>query len=122
MERYTLRVSLPLLWTGCSTKTFYKTFEGPNNYPQETQYQINNLLRRFSDSWKNSARSYNEQGYFNLPFPTSQLCDTHKDGYSATYKEAGTFRNVNGICRDVEMWRIIGPAKLHRFPNDVRSF
>ena len=54
MERHTLRVSLPLSWTGPSINVFHKTFENPTNYSQETQYQGNNLLRRLSDSGETS--------------------------------------------------------------------
>ena len=43
MERHALQVSLPVLWTKPSTKTFYKTFENPNNYFQETHYQGKSL-------------------------------------------------------------------------------
>ena len=47
VEKYSLRVHVPVFWTRPSTKGVYKVIENSNLSPEKDQYQSDNIFRRY---------------------------------------------------------------------------
>ena len=114
----TLRVSLPLLWSGSYVTNVHEIVESASRSTEKAEYADHNLYRRHVNNRSNQKGGGVNQGHSHLPFATFRVSSQFKEICASTmpgnrisgpYSKFCESDSLTPITKDAE-----GPGAMHK--------
>ena len=95
LEGESLRVSLPVLWSGTCPKDFHKAYENSNCINEKSECLVHNIFRQHVINGKLTGGNYDGKGHIDFYIATSRVCDKLSDVDSDTMPTNSILRGGN---------------------------
>ena len=79
MERSNLSISLPVFWSGTSTKDIYKATENSHFSIEKTECMTYNISERYFDQGLINRGNDTSKGHFDIPFAGLEIFNKYKE-------------------------------------------
>ena len=114
----TLRVSLPLLWSGSYVTNVHEIVESASRSTEKAEYADHNLYRRHVNNRSNQKGGGVNQGHSHVPFATFRVSSQFKEICASTMPGNRISGPYSEFCKSESLTSLTqgaeGPGGLHK--------